>query len=134
RRAIYNSRVLGTRRLVNRLPDAVSLPKVFLCASAAGYYGHRPGEPLDETSPPGRGFRAETCVAWEAEACKAEALGIRTVLLRFGNVLDPSGGYLGRMLPLLRRGFCFVLGDPADRFAWISLEDALRMIEFAMAN
>jgi hypothetical protein len=121
RRAIYNSRVLGTRRLVSRLRDAVSLPKVFLCASAVGFYGHRPGEPLDETSAPGRGFRADTCLDWEAEAMKAEALGIRTVRLRFGTILDPSGGYLGRMLPLLRHGLCFVLGDPEDRFSWISL-------------
>ena len=132
RRAIYNSRVLGTRRLVSRLRDAVSLPKVFLCASAVGYYGHRPGEPLDETSAPGRGFRAETCRDWEAEAMKAEELGIRTVRLRFGTVLDPSGGYLGGMLPILQHGLCFVLGDPEARFSWISLVDALRMIEFAM--
>jgi uncharacterized protein (TIGR01777 family) len=132
RRAIYASRVLGTRRLVSRLRDAVSLPQVFLCASATGFYGHRPGQALDETSGPGRGFRSDTCVDWEAEAMKAEEIGIRTVRLRFGTILDPSGGYLGRMLPLLRRGLCFVLGDPEDRFSWISLEDALRMTEFAM--
>ena len=134
RRAIYTSRVLGTRRLVARLRDAVSLPKVFLCASAVGVYGHRPGEPLDEASAPGRGFRADTCLDWEAEARKAEALGVRTLRLRFGTILDPSGGYLGRMLPLLKHGLCFVLGDPEDRFAWISLEDAVRMIEFAMTH
>jgi uncharacterized protein (TIGR01777 family) len=132
RRAIYTSRVLGTRRLISRLRDAVSLPKVFLCASAVGFYGHRPGQPLDETSAPGRGFRAETCLDWEAEAMKAEELGLRTVRLRFGTILDPAGGYLGRMLPLLRHGLCFVLGDPEDKFSWISLEDALRMVEFAM--
>jgi len=132
RRAIYNSRVLGTRRLVSRLRDAVSLPKVFLSASAVGFYGHRPGESLDETSAPGRGFRADTCLDWEAETMKAEALGIRTVRLRFGTILDPSGGYLGRMLPILRHGLCFVLGNPEDRFSWISLADALRMVEFAM--
>jgi uncharacterized protein (TIGR01777 family) len=134
KRAIYSSRVLGTRRLVSRLRGAVSLPKVFLCASAVGFYGHRPGEPLDELSTPGRGFRAETCLDWEAEALAAENLGIRTVRLRFGTILDASGGYLGSMLPMLRHGLCFVLGDPADRFSWISLEDALRMIEFAMRN
>lgn len=134
RRAIFESRVLGTRRIVGRLQDAVALPRVFLCASAVGYYGHRPGEPLDESSAPGHGFRPETCVAWEAEARKAEELGIRTVRLRFGQVLDPSGGYLGRMLPLLRRGLCFVLGDPADRFSWISLADAVRMVDFAMRS
>lgn len=118
--------------LVSKLPDAVSLPKVFLHGSSTDYYGHRPGEALDESSPRGRGLRSETCAAEEAEARKVEALGIRSVLLRFGAVLDPTGGYLGRMLPLMRRGLCFVMGDPGDRFSWISLEDALRMIEFAM--
>lgn len=134
KQAIRDSRVEGTRRVVGRLGSAVSRPKVLLCASAVGYYGHRPGEPLEETSAPGAGFRASTCVAWETEARTAEALGIRTVRLRFGSILDPSGGYLGRTLPLLRRGLCFVLGDPADRFAWVSLTDAVRMIQFAIEN
>jgi uncharacterized protein (TIGR01777 family) len=134
RREIVQSRVLGTRRLVARLREGVSRPRVFLSASAVGYYGHRPGEALDEQSAPGRGFRSETCVAWEAEARKAGALGIRTVRLRFGNILDPSGGFVGRMLPFLRHGLCFVLGHPADRFSWVSLEDALRMIEFAIRS
>jgi uncharacterized protein len=119
---------LGGRELVSRLPDAVCLPKVYIVASSTDYYGHRPGEPLDESSPPGRGPRARV----EADALRAEALGIRTVILRFGEILDPSGGYLGRLLPLMRRGLCFVMGNPEDRFAWISLEDALRLIEFAM--
>ncbi len=116
--------------LVSKLPDAVCLPKVFIYGSSTDYYGHRPGEPLDENSPPGRGSRA----AAEAVALRAEALGVRTVILRFGEILDPSGGYLGKMLPLMRHGFCFVMGHPEDRFAWISLEDALRLIEFAMRN
>lgn len=120
------------RGLASRLPDAVSLPKVFILASSTDYYGHRPVEALDETSPPGRNLRAEACAAAEAEARKADALGVRTVILRFGEILDPSGGYLGRMLPLMRRGLCFVMGDPDDRFSWISLEDALRLVEFAM--
>jgi hypothetical protein len=124
----------GTRRLVSRLGDAVSLPRVLLHASTVDVYGHRPGEPLDESSAPGRSTRAQACRAAEAEALAAERLGIRTVLLRFGAVLDPSGGCLGRMLPLMRRGLCFVLGDPGDRFSWVSLEDALRMIEFAMGH
>jgi NAD dependent epimerase/dehydratase family enzyme len=124
--------VAATRRLVSRLQDAVSIPRVFLHGSSVDLYGHRPGEPLDETSAPGRSERAQACRAAETEALQAQRLGIRSVLLRFGAVLDPSGGCLGRMLPLLRRGLCFVLGDPGDRFSWTSLEDALRMVEFAM--
>jgi NAD dependent epimerase/dehydratase family enzyme len=123
-----------TRRLVSRLGEAVSHPRVFLHASSADVYGRRPGEPLDESSAPGRGARASACLAAEAEALAAERLGIRTVLLRFGAVLDPSGGCLGRLLPLMRRGLCFVLGDPGDRFSWISLEDGLRLLEFAMEH
>jgi NAD dependent epimerase/dehydratase family enzyme len=121
---------LGDGDLVSKLPDAVALPKVFIYGSSTDYYGHRPGEPLDEASPPARGPRAGA----EADARRAETLGIRTVILRFGEILDPSGGYLGRMLPLMRHGVCFVMGHPEDRFAWISLEDALRLIEFAMRN
>ena len=124
----------GTRRLVSRLGGAVSRPRVFLHGSSVDVYGHRPGEPLDESSAPGRSARARDCRAAETEALAAERLGIRTILLRFGAVLDPSGGLLGRMLPLLRRGLCFVLGDPDDRFSWISLEDAVRLVEFAMTN
>ena len=119
---------LGDGDLVSKLPDAVALPKVFIYGSSTDYYGHRPDEPLDEASPPGRGPRA----AAEADALRAEALGVRTVILRFGEILDPSGGYLGRMLPLMRRGLCFIMGNPEDRFAWISLEDALRLIEFVI--
>jgi NAD dependent epimerase/dehydratase family enzyme len=121
-----------TRRLVSRLGDAVSRPRVFLHASSVDVYGHRPGEPLDESSVPGHSTRARSCLAAEREALAAERRGIRTVLLRFGAVLDPSGGCLGRLLPLMRRGLCFVLGDPGDRFSWISLEDGLRLLEFAM--
>lgn len=123
-----------TRRLVSRIREAVSLPKILLHASSTDYYGHRPGETLDETSAPGRGRPAWACAAAEAEAERAENLGVRTVRIRFGEILDPSGGHLGRMLPLMRRGLCFVMGDPGDRFSWISLEDALRLIEFAMSR
>lgn len=122
----------ATRLLVSRLATAVSLPQVFLHASSTDVYGHRPGEPLDESSPAGSGRRAEACAAAEAEAMQAEARGVRTVLLRFGELLDPSGGPLARVLPLMRRGLCFVMGDPSDRFPWIGLADALRLIEFAM--
>jgi hypothetical protein len=134
RRAILESRVEGTRRLVERMRELRRPPAVFVSASATGLYGHRPGEVLEDDAGPGSGFRSEVCRAWEAEAREAEKFGVRTVLLRFGSVLDPDGGYLGRMTPFLRRGLCFVLGRGSDRFPWISRTDAVRLVEFALAT
>ena len=134
KRRIFESRVEGTRRLVERMVELDRRPRVFISASAAGFYGHRPGEVLTEESSNGRGFRARVCAAWEAEARAAEALGIRTVIPRFGTILDPSGGYLGKLMPLYRRGLCFVIGRASDRFPWISLEDAIRFIERSLAD
>ena len=132
KRSILESRVEGTRRLVSRMRDLPHRPRVFLSASAVGVYGHRPGERLTEASGPGQGFRPRVCRAWETEARAAEDLGIRTVLLRFASILDPAGGYLGAMMPFLRRGMSFVLGRPTDRFPWISLDDTVRAIELCL--
>jgi uncharacterized protein (TIGR01777 family) len=132
RRAILQSRVEGTRRLVDRMRDQEDRPAVFLCASGAGVYGDRPGETLTEESAPGRGFRTEVCLAWEAEARRAQSLGIRTVMLRFGAVLDPGGGILSRLLPWHRRGLSFVIGGAGDPFPWIGLGDALGLVEFCL--
>ncbi len=134
RREILASRVDGTRRLVDRMRDQEQRPSVFLCASGAGIYGDRPGETLTEESAPGRGFRSEVCLAWEAEARRAESLGIRTAKLRFGAILDPGGGVLSKLLPWHRRGLCFVLGGADDPFPWIGLGDALRLVEFCLAE
>jgi uncharacterized protein (TIGR01777 family) len=134
RRAILESRVEGTRRLVERMRAMDCRPRVFLCASGAGFYGDRPGETLDEESGPGQGFRSEVCLAWEAEARRAESLGIRTAMLRFGAILDPSGGYLGKLLPWYRRGFSFIFGCSADPLAWVGLEDAVRFVDFALSH
>lgn len=134
RRAVRESRIEGTRRLVDRMRQAEQRPSAFLCASGAGYYGDRPGERLDEDSGPGRGFRTDVCLAWEAEARAAAALGVRTAWLRFGAILDPGGGYLGKLLPWFRRGFCFVLGGASDPLAWVGLEDAVRLIEFCLLH
>ncbi len=131
KRAIRDSRVRGTERLVESFRHAP--PRVFLCASAVGIYGHRPGEYLDESSAPDphMRFRARVCTAWEAAAESASALGTRVVRLRLGNVMDASGGFLAKLLPLYRSGLCFVLGDPAAFLPWISLVDAVHMIAFA---
>lgn len=132
RRAILESRVGGTRRLVDRMEGMGDRPRVLLCASGTGIYGDRPGETLTEESSPGNGFRTEVCLAWEAEARRAAALGVRTAMLRFGAILHPAGGLLGRLLPWHRRGICFVLGDASAPVPWIGREDAVRLIEFCL--
>lgn len=134
RRAILRSRVEGTQRIVEAMRRLPVMPRVFLCASAVGIYGHRPGEILSETAAPDPRdrFRAQVCRAWEAAAQKAAAPGTRVTMLRIGNVMDPLGGYLGGLLPIYRHAGCFVLGEPAAAISWISLEDAIRLIAFAL--
>jgi uncharacterized protein len=128
KRQIVESRVNSTRALVNTLKSLKQRPSVLLCASATGIYGNRGDEILTEDSNPGRGFIADTCVAWEAEAAQARALGIRVVHLRFGVVLSPEGGALKHMLPLFRLGLGGNLGNGRQWMNWIALSDAVRAI------
>lgn len=136
KRRILASRAEGTRRLIAALRVAKVKPHTLLAASAVGFYGHRPGEILDETSPgdPQRSFRAEVCRKWEAAANEADALGIRVVNLRIGNVMDTAGGYLGGLLPIYRALGGFVLGDANAAIPWIAREDCVRLIDFALAH
>ena len=128
KRQILESRVNSTRALVNTLRSLKQRPPVFLCASATGIYGNRGDEILTEESNPGRGFIADTCIAWEAEAAQARALGIRVVHLRFGVVLSREGGALKHMLPLFRLGLGGNLGNGRQWMNWIALSDAVRAI------
>lgn len=136
RRAIFASRVEGTRRLIAALRANAVRPHTLLAASAVGIYGDRPGETLDETAPPDPAmrFRAEVCREWEAAANEAADLGIRVVNLRIGNVLHPSGGYLGGLLPVFRLLGCMQVGNPDAAISWIARADAVRLIAFALAN
>ncbi|RMH02574.1 MAG: TIGR01777 family protein [Planctomycetota bacterium] len=139
RERILRSRVDSTRLLVQGLTAAAAAgdleaTAVFLCASATGYYGDRGDEELDETSPPGAGFLARTCVAWEEAAAGAEAAGIRTVRLRFGVVLDPAGGALARMLPPFRLGLGGPLGSGRQWLPWLTCADAVAAVRWALAR
>jgi len=125
---IYDSRVKGTSLLAAALASCPAPPQVFLCSSAVGYYGDRGTEVLDETSLPGRGFLAETCVAWEAAARPAVDGGIRTVHLRTGVVLSPDAGMLARLLPPFRLGLGGPLGLGRAWMSWIALEDMVNVI------
>lgn len=125
---IADSRVLGTRNLVDglaavreQLPD--QLPRVLLSASAVGYYGARGEEPLDEDAPAGEDFLARVCAAWEHEASRASALGVRVVQMRTGVVLDPAGGALAKMLPPFRLGLGGPVAGGRQYVSWIHRED-----------
>lgn len=130
RREILSSRLEPTATLVAAMGEASSRPAAFLSASAIGFYGNRADEALSESSPAGEGFLAEVCKAWEAEALRAEALGVRTVLLRTGIVLDRSGGALAKQLPIFRAGLGGRLGSGKQWTSWITLEDEVAAVAF----
>lgn len=131
---IRESRVTGTTHLVEGLARLAVRPEVLISASAVGFYGSRGDEELTEESSPGQGFLPETCVAWEAAARKAEALGIRVVLLRIGVVLSPDGGALAKMLPPFRAGVGGPIAGGRMWMPWIHAEDLARLIVFTLEN
>ena len=128
RHRIRSSRAPATRRLVDSLRTIDRPPRVFVCASAVGYYGDRGNELLDEDSPVGSGFLASVCQDWEAAAATAATVCERVVMLRFGVVLSAAGGALPRMLTPFRFGLGGRLGSGRQYFPWIHLEDAVAAI------
>ncbi len=134
KRRIRSSRIAGTRNLIRSLGRMPDPPRVLVCASAIGYYGSRGDEILDERSAAGEGFLAEVCRDWEAAARAAEELGIRVVCLRFGVILTPAGGALGKMLPAFRLGAGGRLGDGRHYVSWVSIDDAVGAIYQALLD
>ena len=132
--AILQSRVSATRALVDAAGLAARRPRVLVSASAVGYYGARDDEPVDETAGPGSGFLAEVCQAWEREASRAEAFGLRLVRLRLGMVLAGDGGALGRMLPPFRAFVGGPLGNGQQWMSWIHRGDVTGMVLEALVN
>jgi len=134
KRLIRETRVIGTRHLVQAMAKLPQKPEVLICASAVGYYGSRGDEVLTESSAPASGYLAEVCEAWEREALAAEALGVRVVRVRIGVVLDSRGGALQKMLPPFRMGAGGRLGSGTQWMAWIHLDDLAALFQFALAN
>jgi uncharacterized protein len=131
---LRSSRIDTTRVLVDTLASLRQKPRVFVCASAIGYYGDRGDEVLTESSAIGADFLALLVRDWEAEAARAEAAGIRTVRLRFGVILSREGGALPKMLLPIKFGMGGRLGNGKQWMSWIALEDAVEIICTAMAN
>ncbi|MGN6413520.1 TIGR01777 family oxidoreductase [Flexivirga sp.] len=121
------SRLDSTGTLVDaltRLDDPVRLVN----GSAMGFYGDRGDETVDEDSAPGAGFLADLVVAWESATAPAAAAGIPVAFARTGLVLAPSGGLMGRVLPLARLGLAGPLGNGRQWWSWISLTDEVRAL------
>ncbi|CAN5150010.1 N/A [soil metagenome] len=134
RARIRNSRVAGTRLLADALASEAAPPEVLISASAIGIYGNRGDEVLDEGSTPGSDFLAEVAQAWEDATGPAKGVGIRVVHPRFGVVLSPRGGALKKMLPPFKLGVGGKLGSGRQWMSWVSLEDAVRALLFALAD
>jgi uncharacterized protein (TIGR01777 family) len=126
--AIRESRVTGTRHLVDGL-KAVGAegPRTLVSSSAVGYYGKHGDERVPESTPAGEGFLPGVCVAWEAEAEAASALGVRVVAIRTGVVLDKSGGALKTMLPPFRLGLGGPVAGGDQYLPWIHVDDLVEL-------
>ena len=129
---IRDSRIRGTSLLCQTLAGLASKPAVLVSASAVGYYGDRGEEVVDESSPPGHGFLAEVCQAWEAATQPARDANIRVVNLRTGVVLGTVGGALAQMLTPFRLGLGGIVGNGRQYLSWIAIDDLVRAIQFAL--
>jgi hypothetical protein len=123
-----------TRELVCALEKLEDGPKTIVSASAIGYYGNRGDVVLTEESKPGDDFLAKLASEWEAEAVKAEALGMRVVRLRFGVILAKHGGALPQMMRPFKFGVGGRLGSGQQWVSWITLPDVVSVIREALQN
>ena len=129
---IRESRVSATQHLATALTKSSSKPRVFVCASAVGFYGNRGDELLTEDSPPGSGFAADLGRDWEAASRIAADAGIRTANLRIGVVLAPRGGALGKMLTPFKLGLGGRIGSGRQWWSWIHIDDIVGAIHHVL--
>ena len=127
KKKIYDSRITGTRMLIEGMSALPKKPSVLVNASAIGIYGARGEEALDENASTGEGFLASVCKDWEAEAVKARSLGMRVVLMRTGVVFGKNGGALKKMLPVFKLGLGGKLGSGKQYMSWIHVDDLASM-------
>jgi uncharacterized protein (TIGR01777 family) len=132
KKAIRESRVQGTRNLAAALARSEAKPAVLVCASAVGFYGNRGDELLREESPAGRGFLPEVCREWEEASRIAAEAGIRTVNVRMGLVLSPTGGALANMMKPFKLGLGGRTGSGQQWWSWIHVDDIVRGIHHAI--
>lgn len=122
------SRIGTTQRLLHWMEAQPVRPRVLVSGSAIGYYGPREDAPLNEDAPAGHDFAAQLCLDWEAEALRAQGLGVRTCIVRIGIVLGKDGGALAKMLPPFKLGMGGPMGDGAQWMSWVHRHDLVRLI------
>ena len=132
KQSLRDSRIAPTEVLAHAIADAGV--ETLVNSSAVGYYGNSKDRVVDENDRAGTGFLAQLCEDWEAATLPAQYGGTRVVLARTGLVLSPAGGALGRLRPLFRSGLGARLGSGRQYMSWISLEDEVRALLFAISN
>ena len=132
---MLDSRLNTTQQLIALLTKVKNKPNLFISGSALGYYGTgKTNMPMDEKSAADRSFSSQLCQQWEAVARQAEALGIRTCLLRTGIVLGRGGGALSKMLLPFKMGLGGRIGDGKQWMSWIHLDDLVGIILYCIAH
>ena len=131
---IWNSRVVVNKNIVHFISKLQRKPKVFISASAVGYYGNKGEAEISEDSRHGQGFLEELCVEWEREAREAEKSDIRSVQIRTAPVIAKDGGLMEQILKSFRFGFSFVFGSGNQWFPWIHIDDLVRIYHLAVED
>jgi uncharacterized protein len=131
---LRTSRVEATKHLVAALAGLSTGPRIFVCASAVGYFGDRGDEKLTDHAGPGSDFLAKLCCDWEQEAGHAAEFGARVVMLRFGIVLSTRGGALPRMMTPVKMFVGGRIGSGKQWMSWITLADVVGAVQFALEN
>jgi uncharacterized protein len=129
---ILESRRTGTRNLLGTIAGLDHKPRALVSQSAIGFYGDRGDAIVDEEAAPGEGFDAEVVQEWEAAAREAEALGLRLAIVRTGHVLDPSGGFLAKLLPPFKLGVGGPLAGGDQYVSWVHIEDEVGILLWAL--
>ena len=130
----YDSRVISTQNLVEAISAVDEKPKVFICASAVGFYGDRGDDYLSENEGPADNYLAKLCADWEKEAEKVENFGVRRVSVRTGLVLSEGEGLLKQMVPAFKLFLGGYLSNGMQWFPWIHIDDITEIYLHALDN
>jgi hypothetical protein len=130
KRDIYATRIEATRQAVQAIAQASGPRPCLINANAVGYYQTTGSRPVDEDSPPGKGFLAEVCKDWQEMALQAQRHGARVLIARFAAILSANGGALASLLPVFKSGLGGPIASGTQGFPWIHIQDLVRGIEF----